>query len=132
MPSKMRKLLGALRDFYREDPGGTFTYDDAEYDLNTVMAGMDGRPNVLFFVADLEWVLRDFADPDPNRVWMADLLSPILVAYYGERFAVIDGVHRLIKAVDQGDRFIRGKVVPESVLARAKLSEEASGRGTSR
>ena len=117
-----------LEELYQEEPGGTFTNDGKEYDLNKVLADVDDLPKVLFFTSDLQWVLKS-DKPDPERIAKADLKAPILVAYYGEKFVVIDGLHRLAKAVADKKRFMRGVLVPAEILEKDEaLSERFKNR----
>lgn len=69
---------------YRE--GGTFTHEGRDYDLDT---------------------------PGPDRVRRADLSAPILVAPTddGQETTVVDGLHRLAKAVEDGVTHLPGKRV---------------------
>lgn len=119
-------------ELYQEEPGGTFTNDGREYDLNKVLADVDDFPKVLFFTQDLKWLLDsdesdatvNFDRADIRRIEQADLSTPILVAYYGSRFVVVDGLHRLIKAVRGKKRFMRGVLVPTEVLDRDEVLSE--------
>jgi hypothetical protein len=108
-----------LSELYQEEPNGTFSNDGDEYDLNKVLADVDDLPKVLFFTKDLEWVLNH-DKPDPARVDKADLKTPILVTYYGNKLVVIDGLHRLAKAVAEKQRFMRGTLVPQEILEQDK------------
>ena len=112
-----------LIELYQEEPGGTFTNDGHDYDLNKVLADVDDLPKVLFFVKDLEWVLK-YDTPDPGRVGEANTSSPILVAYYNDQFVVVDGLHRLAKAIEKKLRFLIGKLVPADVLEKDEVLAE--------
>lgn len=120
----MRHLLALIERAYQEEPGGTFTNDDHDYDLNGVLEDVDAFPIVLFFVRDLKWVLA-FDTPDPERVHDADLHAPILVTYYGDKLVVVDGLHRLAKAVMDDKKVIRGKFVPSDVLDKNSVGARA-------
>lgn len=94
---------------YRE--GGTFTHDGTEYELNAALAQTDNKRPKQHRVRDLEWVLaHDKADP--GRVQRADTNAPVLIApdRYG-RPTVVDGLHRLTKAKQQGMTHIPGHTV---------------------
>lgn len=118
-----------LLELYQEEPGGTFTNDGKEYDLNKVLADVDDLPKVLFFTTDLKWVL-EYDKPDLSRVEKAELSAPILVAYYGEKFVVVDGLHRLAKAVTEKKRFMRGVLVPIEILEKDEVLSERYRRLT--
>ena len=113
-----------LVELYQEEPGGTFTNDGKDYDLNKVLADVDDLPKVLFFVKDLEWVLK-YDTPDPGRVGEANTSAPILVAYYeGDKFVVVDGLHRLAKAIEKKIRFLIGRLVPADILEKDEVLSE--------
>ena len=102
-------------------------------------------PTESFTVADLVWQLelpwwradgRDFAvspaqvaaDPDRypdqwERTHDADLLRPIFVMRR-ERLAVLDGVHRLLKAHHLGWIRIMGHAVPPDALTKIAVRPE--------
>ena len=51
----------------------------------------------------------------------SDLSFPILVTKYDKKFLVVDGVHRLYKAVLEGKEFIHGRFVKKEVMEKAKI-----------
>lgn len=112
-----------LSELYQEEPGSTFASGGKEYDLNKIFTDIDDLPKVLFFTHDLKWVLK-YDKPDPNRVQKADLNAPILVAYYENEFLVVDGLHRLSKAVTEKKRFMRGILVPQEILEKNEIMME--------
>lgn len=94
---------------YRE--GGSFTHDGTEYVLNDALAQTDGKRPTQHRVRDLEWVLaHDKADP--SRVRRADTSAPVLIAPDRRgRPTVVDGLHRLTKAKQQGMTHIPGHTI---------------------
>ena len=96
------------------------------------------RPIELMPVRELEWLLdlplwwdgghpfrlrpRDVLErPARNRAQHArtceaDLASPVDVAWYGGRWLVVDGVHRLLKAISLGYTAIAAREVPPAAL----------------
>ena len=60
--------------------------------------------------------------PDPARVATADTQIPILVHYDGQRWIVVDGLHRLARARQDGRLLIDTKPIYELDLARALIS----------
>src|ERR1035437_1041422 len=113
-----------ISELYQEEPGGSFTNDDKEYDLKDAVQDVDDYPKVLFFTKDLRWVLK-YDRPDKERVEKANLNSPILVTYYEDKFVVIDGLHRLAKAVKEKEKHIIGKVVPYEILDNDEIIESS-------
>jgi hypothetical protein len=102
------------------------------------------RPIELMPVRELEWILdvplwwdgghpfrlrpRDvLAEPDRNqaqraRTSDADLAIPIDVAWYHGRWVVVDGVHRLLKAVSLGQTAVAAREIPAAALLRPNLN----------
>lgn len=111
-----------LDELYQEEPGSSFENDGKEYDINIVFQHMDSKPYSYYKVSDLEWVLK-YDTPDPDRVRDADLDVPLLIGYYYNQFVVLDGLHRLTKAVNEGVKFLKGKFVDDDILKIALKGE---------
>ena len=99
------------------------------------------RPIELMPVRELEWILdlplwwdgghpfqlrprEVLAEPDRNRAQHArtreaDLAIPVDVAWYHGRWVVVDGVHRLLKAISLGHTAVAAREVPAGALVRA-------------
>jgi hypothetical protein len=102
------------------------------------------RPIELMPVRELDWILdvplwwdgghpfrlrpRDvLTEPDRNqaqraRTSDADLAIPIDVAWYHGRWVVVDGVHRLLKAVSLGHTAVVAREIPAAALLRPNLN----------
>lgn len=100
------------------EKGGTFTYDKNEYNLETLLRDMHRAPVIEVAVSDLAWMLTESKDTsyDKTRFKNADLSAPILVTCWQDRLAVIDGWHRLQKAVYEGVALLPAKMVTEEML----------------
>jgi hypothetical protein len=85
---------------YQEDADSTFESDGQRYSLNALFRAVALQPVLNIEVSKLTWVL-DHVGRDQNqaRVQQADLTAPLLVAHYKGAELVVDGLHRLIKAV---------------------------------
>jgi hypothetical protein len=103
------------------------------------MHGRD-RPIELMPVRELEWILdlplwwegghpfrlrpRDvLVEPERNRAQHvrmseADLAIPLDVGWHHGRWVVIDGVHRLLKAISLGQTAVAAREVPAAALRR--------------
>jgi len=104
---------------YRE--GGSFTHDGTEYDLDAALAAADGLPIINLPVEQLNWVL-DHDTPDPARQAAADLNAPVLVAPDASgRPTVVDGLHRLARAEEEGRTHLPSRVLPSDQLGQAKM-----------
>jgi superfamily II DNA or RNA helicase len=123
-PSPASIPLGKIRSVaktasYRE--GGSFTHDGQKYSLDAALRSAESRPALQFSVDELKWVLQHDR-PDPSRVRAADLRAPLLLAPDRRgRWTVIDGLHRLAKAVRAGK-----DSVPVKILALSELQKTAA------
>lgn len=104
-------------ELYQEEPGSSFTHDSIEYDLNKLLVLTDQSPVAYFLVSDLAWIL---AETDQSRIDSADLSAPILVTEWENKWVVIDGWHRLQKAVSKRVKVLPGKVVSAEQLRSVK------------
>lgn len=107
-----------LTEFYREEAGGTFTHDGKEYWLNPLLSHTRNFPVIDVPVSILDWILeyhtedgRDYKGDD------IDISVPILIAKYEDKFAVIDGIHRLMKSIYLGKKTIPARYVDDSLLS---------------
>lgn len=107
-----------LVEFYQEEPGGSFTHDGVEYDLNPLLRDTEDYPVKDIPVDDLKWII----DKEEEFEY-ADTDVPILVTPWKDKIAVIDGYHRLLKAVDKGLETLPAKMVPTKILNKYKLDK---------
>lgn len=84
---------------YQEEEGAAFTHAGQRYDLNAALRDTHGAPTEDVPVADLAWMLEHDKPTDNERVAQADLKAPVLLAKHGDKTAVVDGLHRLARAV---------------------------------
>ena len=124
---KSRRMVARLKTLreYREAGLGTFTHDDHRYNLNKLFKLTENIIVEDFTVDDLSWVL-EYDTPDPERVDQADVTVPILVTRAiedgEERLVVVDGLHRLARAIQDDLLTIQGKMVSEDILAKCDLT----------
>ena len=106
---------------YQDYEPRTFTHDGKRYDLNTVFKYVDRNIVTKVAVSELAWVLpRTMIDED--RLKKVDLTIPILVTMdTKKRIAVIDGAHRLTKAVNEGVLSLPAKWVSKTILKKALI-----------
>ena len=111
-----------LKEFrYSEEPGGTFTHDGEEYYLNPLLSITRNYPVNQFSIDSLKWIL-DLYD-DGKDVEYADISIPVLITRWNDKFVVIDGYHRLKKALQQGLETIPGKFVDDELLSYFKVDK---------
>lgn len=114
--------FGVLEEeFYSEE--GSFTLDGVEYDIKKAFSIANNKKKRDFVVSDLKWVLN-YDTPDPERKKNADLDAPIMVAKDAlGRLTVVDGLHRLAKAVEAGKKQIQGVLFSEKELESMKIDK---------
>lgn len=112
MHSKLE--LGIGLEVYQEFES-TFTHDGKEYELNPILAKAEKLPVKSLPVSLLKWVTQ-YGEADPKRVAKADLNVPVLVVIWQGKYTVIDGFHRLTRAIQEGLHQIPAKLVPTSWL----------------
>jgi hypothetical protein len=103
---------------YQEEEGGSFTHDGKEYDLNKLFELTQDFPLAYFFVGDLKWILDE---DDQERTLDADLNAPILVTQWQDKWVVLDGVHRLAKAISIQQSHLPGRFVTMDQLQTVAL-----------
>ena len=104
-----------LFELYQEEPNSTVTHDGTEYNLNTLFKLVDKDPVAYFNVSDLKWILTE------DRTSDADLEAPVLVTIWDHKYVILDGGHRLRKAVKEKVQQLPGRFVSPDQLKKAKI-----------
>lgn len=108
-----------LCELYQEEKDSSFTHDGKEYNLNKILRATEDSEIDTKDVDDLKWLLDDeLADKD--RVARADLSVPILITRWKDKWVTVDGFHRLTKAVKQGKKTLKVKIVTQKMLKDAE------------
>lgn len=111
-------------DVYQESGSSTFTHNDNNYDVNKILRLSKDLPIKKFNVNDLKWIIDNTEVDEENnlkRIEKADLTTPILVSYINNKPTILDGIHRLKKAIQNGNNEIIGKEVPIDILEQSKI-----------
>ena len=107
---------------YREGDDSTATHNGKRYRLDTLFEIVQNRSVVMIEVSKLTWVL-EYTEVDQDRVVKADTGVPVMVycdPEYG--LTVIDGAHRLTKAVKLKQRFILAYMLTDQDMRKAEVS----------
>lgn len=104
-----------LFELYQEEPTSTVTHAGVEYNLNVLFKAVDADPVAYFNVSDLKWVLKE------DRVSDADLSAPMLITIWDHKYVVLDGEHRLRKAIKEKVQQVPGRFVSLDQLEKAKI-----------
>lgn len=109
----MLKLL----EYYHERNDSTFSHDGKEYRLNIVFKLTDNEPIKMYPVDKMKWILKYKEEARPH----IDISKPILVTKWHGLLVVLDGWHRLKKAVKIGKKELPGRMVTPEVLKQARI-----------
>ena len=111
---------------YQEEEGGTFESNGVHYDLNKIFRAVHGLPVYEIKVNRLKWLAdRDTLQKvDPQRVDRADLTAPLLVTFTNGRALVVDGFHRLVKALQTNKPTLPYRRVSKEVLDSAAINPD--------
>lgn len=110
---------------YQEEEGSTFESNGRVYDLNFIFREVAHLPILTIKVNRLKWVVDPKKPMDQARIDAADLEAPCLVVYTGGQELLIDGEHRLLKALQQHKPTLRYRRVSFQLLERALIRVNA-------
>lgn len=113
-----RKIAGV----YREGGESVFSSGGRRYRLDDILAQVEADPVRPFEVAALRWLL-EVVRLDEDRVAAADVMAPVLVTEEAGRWLVVDGLHRLARAVSVGLEMLPGRYVAPEVLDKVRLPD---------
>lgn len=105
---------------YREHVTSSLTDDGKLYGVNDLLAATEGQAPIQVPTDELRWVLAH-TTVDPARVAAADLTAPLLVAYRGGELYVLDGAHRLQRAVNDGVATLPVRLVSQTTLLQSRF-----------
>ena len=110
---------------YQEEQSSTFQNGNKVYNLNKLFNLTHNEHTLKILVSKLDWIfdkennLGDF-DKNDKRTHAADYSVPILVATIDGQEVVVDGIHRLSKAIHDGEKNIAYKRVTQKMLDESK------------
>lgn len=114
---------GVATEAYQEDEDSSFTHLGKEYNLNKIFEAIEDQhvqPQHLN-VDELDWILEYSEEPDAERLKRADPRKPLLVVYQNQTYYTVDGLHRLTKVKDRGQKTIRAYVIDATMLSNAEM-----------
>lgn len=113
-----------LDEFYQEETGGTFTHDGKDYWLNPLLSQTRNFPIIDVPISMLDWILEYHKDDGRDfKGEEIDISAPILIAKYEDTFAVIDGIHRLMKSKYLGRKTIPARFVDDRLLSYSEVDK---------
>lgn len=112
--------------------GDSFTHEGKRYQLPKLLEQLQDQEAKPQSLEELKWVLEHAEQPDQQRLETADLQEPILVADTADgRPTVVDGLHRLTKALAAGQTELPAKRVSAQQLRAAEFPFHVSPAATS-
>lgn len=98
-----------------------FTHDDELYDLDIVRKEVRNLPRVLINVDRLKWLLDECEWSIEDAKRYAYLGRPVFVVNWQDKIVVVDGYHRLHRAVRLGLQRLPAIYIPDWVMDKAKI-----------
>lgn len=113
------------RSDYKEGPESTYTHNGKTATVDSLIAAAKNVPTVSVPIPEMEWALED-AKINPDRLKAADLKHPLIATMHAGRVTVLDGTHRLAKAVNEGRSELGVKLIPDPspVEKKANMSNK--------
>jgi hypothetical protein len=102
------------------DTVDSFTHDSIEYDLTKVRKELRDNKAFLLPITDLLWIHK-FDTPKEERIRKAKLRWPLIVVRWGNKWVVVDGLHRLELYRRKGIKKIPVKEATLEILEKCKL-----------
>lgn len=115
---------------YQEEQSSNFVNNGIKYDLNKIFKLTSRLPVELLDVQNLDWIFENNKECQScankeiheKRVKFSDLSFPIIVTLYHQKLLVIDGAHRLEKAIQKKDKQIQGVVIKSDDLSNCRIN----------
>lgn len=113
------------KKIYREGKNSTFTSNGKTYGLDGIFEATHKYSITVMPVSKLSWVIP-YTNPDADRIDKADVKVPIIVVRdlsqpAAEQFIVVDGLHRLARAIRDGLKVIPTKLISKALLAQYEI-----------
>ena len=100
---------------YNEGEDSIFEHLGKKYSVDKLISVSQTKPVTPFSVDKLKWILGH-TDVEDQRIINSDLNYPIIITELSGKWYVLDGAHRLSKAVEQKLKSINVKIVSTSEL----------------
>ena len=119
----MKSFSLYLFELYQEEKGSTFSDEDKNYDINKIFKLTEHAPTTFEKISELDWIIdhKPLSHEDKERVNNADLSVPILITMKGTRVLVVDGYHRLLKAITEYHKVILAKWVTPKIMSESRI-----------
>ena len=107
---------------YQEEDSSTFIHNNIEHDLNKLLLISNNVPIEKIRTSELSWILK-YTTVDKKRVRKSDISFPLLITFdkIENKWVVLDGAHRLSKAVSENKKYLPVKKIPGKMLEECVL-----------
>jgi hypothetical protein len=121
-PNRLIEFSSANESYFQ--PNSTSTSNGVTYSITTLIEAAKSLPIVQFKVSDLAWNIEEmsFTEKDEKRIANADLTAPVLVSASPDGELVLDGLHRLVKAVREKVKTLPGHFISKKLLEQHRLT----------
>lgn len=99
----------------------TFTHDDVEYDLDIIRNKVKNLPRTLVKVDDMKWLLDECEWTTSDAKRYAYLGRPVFIVKWQDKTCVVDGYHRLHRAVRKKLTHLPAIWVPDETMNKARI-----------
>lgn len=108
---------------YSEGARSLICHNGIYYKLDRIFELSLDLPVTKMPLSNLQWLI-DANTADPERLKNANINVPIIVTPQGGQYVIIDGYHRVVKALQDGEKFIQARIIFDDILA---MSRQGSG-----
>lgn len=112
---------------YTEKQDSTFQNGKDVYRLNKLFKLSDEIKSVSMPISRLAWIL-EYSTIYSDRLKSADIAIPLLVWKSEGEWIVVDGIHRLTKAIALSKDEILVKVLDDSIMEQAKIRVDSNSK----
>ena len=116
----MKTFKDYILEFYKEEKNSTFQNGKDVYQLNKIFELSEKIKPIKMAIDKLSWILK-YIDVR-KRVELANIKIPILVWKDKGQWIVVDGAHRLKKAISLGKDEILVKVLSNDLMKKSLIS----------
>ena len=99
-----------------------FTHNNQLYNLNKLIRLSNDNTIYKVNVNKLKWILK-YSNIYRKRVLSANINFPILVTKIGKKYYILDGAHRLKKALNNDIKYIKVKFISKEILDMCKINK---------
>ena len=112
-----------LDENYKEGEDSNVSHDGNRYGIDDLIHFTKNIKPEVVEIDDLKWILNGYQETkeDEDRTKKVDLQFPILVTRWEGKIVILDGFHRLLKAIQQGNKTMKAKFVTSDMLKQSKI-----------